>query len=243
MACDRVIWLVLGRERSPRWVSLEDGGDEVLEKPVTAALVHGPGGWVLLDTGLPAAFRDPALAARIYDEPPALAGTGDPLLEALAAHGLEPHGVSAVAVSHLHAERAGGLGHFVHGPPVYVQRTELTFALGQAGTHNAYWRAAYDRPGLRWRGLRGDGAIADGIRAVATPGHTPGHMSYLVRMESGAPWLLAAGAIDLQEGIDRDVAIGWSAVAVDAPLRRRSHDRLVALARSEGARLVPGTAR
>lgn len=240
MACDRVIWLVLGRERSPRWVSLEGGGDDALDGPVTAALVHVRGGWVLLDTGLPAAFRDPATAAPIYREPPELAGTGDPLLEALGTHGLAPGDIEAVGVSHLHAGHAGGLGHFVYGAPVYVQRAELMFALGRAGAHDAYWRAAYDRPGLRWHGLRGDGTIANGIRALSTPGHTPGHMSFLVRMESGPPWLLAAGAIDLQEGLDRDVPIGWSADAADAPRRRRSHDRLVEIARHEGARLVPG---
>jgi glyoxylase-like metal-dependent hydrolase (beta-lactamase superfamily II) len=240
VSCDRVIPLILGWTRAPRHASLEDGGDEPVECPVTAVLVHAPAGWMLLESGLPERFRDPAVATTVYPDPPALPEGGDALLSALAAHGLEPDDLAAVAVSHLHAERAGGLGHLVQGPPVFVQRTELIYALGRAGPREGYWRPAYDRPGLRWRGLRGDVALLPGVEAIATPGHTPGHMSYLVRTASGPPWLFAVDAIGLRVGIDRDVAIGGSADPADTPLRRRSHDRLVALARAEGARLVPG---
>jgi N-acyl homoserine lactone hydrolase len=241
-ACDEVHGLLLGWERSPRSISLRDGGDAVLRLPVTAVLARSPAGWVLLETGLPDAFRDPAAAAAIYDEPPELTGADgeDPLVVALAAHGVAPGDLAAVAVSHLHADHAGGLRHAVHGPPVFIQRRELSFALGIAGAGHSYWRPAYDRPGLRWRRLEGDARIAPGIHAIATPGHTPGHMSYLVRRRGGRPWLFAVDAIDLEEGIAADVEIGWSADPADAPLRRRSHERLIALAEREGARLIPG---
>jgi glyoxylase-like metal-dependent hydrolase (beta-lactamase superfamily II) len=226
VACDCVIPLIVGWSRAPRSEALESGGDEVIELPATAVLAHGAAGWLLLDTGPPA--------------PWAPAGEGDPLLRALAAHGLAPADVGLVAVSHLQAESAGGLGHFAHGPPLFVQRPELIFALGRAGAGDGYWRPAFDRPGLRWRGLRGDAPLAPGVDAVATPGHTPGHMSFLVRMTTGPPWLFAADAIALGEGVERDAVIGTAADPLDAPLRRRSHDRLVALARAEDARLVPG---
>ena len=98
----------------------------------------------------------------------------------------------------------------------------------------------YADPAIAWRELDGDGVVAAGIDALWTPGHTPGHMSYRVRMDDGTTWLFAMDAIDLQEGIDTDTPIGWSAVADDAPLRRASHDRLVALGAAEGARLVAG---
>jgi hypothetical protein len=65
-------------------------------------------------------------------------------------------------------------------------------------------------------------------------------MSYRVRMAQSGTWLFAVDAIDLQRGIDEDTPIGWSADPADAPLRRASHDRLVALAAAEDARLVPG---
>jgi len=59
-------------------------------------------------------------------------------------------------------------------------------------------------------------------------------------MEDSGTWLFAVDAIDLQEGIETGVPIGASVERADAPLRRRSHERLVALAAAEGARLVPG---
>ena len=93
---------------------------------------------------------------------------------------------------------------------------------------------------LRWRRLDGDEEIAPGIDAVSTPGHSPGHMSYRVRMRESGTWLFAVDAIDLQKGIDEDRTVGWSADPDDAPLRRSSHDRLVALAAAEDARLVAG---
>jgi glyoxylase-like metal-dependent hydrolase (beta-lactamase superfamily II) len=240
VSCDRVIPLILGWTRVPRGAVLETGDDEPVDCPVTAVLVHAPVGWLLLDSGLPERFRDPAIAATIYAEPVALGDGGDPLLAALAAEGLAPGELAAAAISHLHADRAGGLGHLVQGPPLFVQRTELLYALGRAGPGEGYWRPAYDRPGLRWRGVRGDGPLVPGVEAIATPGHTPGHMSFLVRTPSGPPWLFAVDAIGLQDGLDGDVAIGASADPADAPLRRRSHDRLIELARAERARLVPG---
>ena len=65
-------------------------------------------------------------------------------------------------------------------------------------------------------------------------------MSYRVNMAESGPWLFAVDAIDLQQGIDENVEIGWSADPADAPARRASHDRLVALAAEQGARLVAG---
>ena len=65
-------------------------------------------------------------------------------------------------------------------------------------------------------------------------------MSYRVRMGETGTWLFAVDAIDLARGIREDRPIGYSADPADAPLRRRSHDRLVALAAAEEACLVPG---
>lgn len=59
-------------------------------------------------------------------------------------------------------------------------------------------------------------------------------------MTQSGTWLFAVDAIDLAEGIERNLPIGWSADEADAPSRRISHDRLIAMAREEGARLVPG---
>jgi N-acyl homoserine lactone hydrolase len=214
----------------------------VLRLPVIGVLVRTGGEWYLLETGIdPIWGRDQALMRGIYPfGDPDLLGDGDPLVAELARCGVAPGEIAGVAVSHLHVDHAGGLRHFVDGPPVYVQRRELAFALDRATEAEAYRRADYDDPRIRWHVLDGDGPIAPGIDAVSTPGHTPGHMSFRVRMSETGAWLLAVDAIDLAENIVLDAPIGWSADPEDAPSRRKSHDRLVQLARDEQARLVPG---
>lgn len=239
--CDRLLCLTLGWEYCPRWLSLEGGGDAIQRLPVCAMLVHSPSGWILLETGIGAALRDPAIAGLTYAYgPPELAGDGDPLVHVLADCGLTTRDIAAVAVSHLHVDHAGGLRHFADGRRVFVQRRELEFAMAGPAPGLPYIRSDYDVSGLAWNPLDGDGPIVPGVDAISTPGHTPGHMSYRVRMRDSGTWLFAVDAIDLQEGIDTATPIGSSADPADAPLRRTSHARLVRLAADEDALLVAG---
>jgi glyoxylase-like metal-dependent hydrolase (beta-lactamase superfamily II) len=242
--CDRLFCLTLGWEHVPELVSLEGGTREVLREPVIAVVARSPIGWVLLETGIDAGrFRGAGAAdPPLYrDGAPEFPTDGDPLLDALASVGLGVGDLALAAVSHLHVDHAGGLRHLAAaGVEVAVQRRELAFALERAGEAEFYLREDYDDPALRWRLLDGDAPLAPGIDAIFTPGHTPGHMSYRVRMAESGTWIFAIDAIDLARGIAEDRCVGWSADPVDGPSRRISHDRLVALAAAEGARLVPG---
>ncbi len=242
VSCDQLHCLLLGWEYSPESISIEGGSDEVLRLPVIGILVHAPAGWVLLETGIGrATAANPETGGVVYPfGAPDFPGDGDPLLSALAEHRLTPDDLVLAAVSHLHIDHAGGLAHLAGKVPVAVQSRELEFATTSAGLAEAYVRDDYLVPGIEWILLDGDAELTPGIDALYTPGHAPGHMSYRVRMAESGEWLFAVDAIDLQQGIDEDRAIGWSADPADAPLRRRSHDRLVELARTDGARLVPG---
>lgn len=242
--CRRLICLTLAWDQIPESISMDGGSDRILREPVCAILVHTAIGWVLLDTGTDARrFRGPDPDRELYAPAglPEFLTEGDPLIDALAAHGLAPADLALAAVSHLHFDHSGGLRHLAEaGVEVCIQRRELDFAMTAATRHDAYLRDDYDDPAIRWRVLDGDDVIAPGIDAVSTPGHTPGHMSYRVTMAQTGTWLFAMDAIDLQKGIDLDQVVGTYAVAADAPLVRQSHDRLVALAHDEGARLVAG---
>jgi N-acyl homoserine lactone hydrolase len=214
----------------------------VLRLPVIGILARSNGAWYLLETGIdPVWGRDPALMRGIYGYgDPDFLGQDDPLLESVARCGVQLDEIAGVAVSHLHVDHAGGLRHFLDGPPVVVQERELSYALERATEAEAYRRSDYDDSRIRWRVLDGDAAIAPGIDALFTPGHSPGHMSYRVRMAESGTWLFAVDAIDLAENVALDRPIGWSADPADAPSRRASHDRLVALAAAETAQLLPG---
>lgn len=240
--CDRLHCLLLGWEYSPEWISIEGGDDKVLRLPVIGILVHAPIGWVLLETGIGrATAADPATGGVVYPfGAPDFPGDGDPLLESLAAHGVTPDDLELAAASHLHIDHAGGLRHLAGVVPVAVQRRELEFATTRAGLDEAYVRGDYDLDALEWIVVDGDAELTPGIDLLSTPGHTPGHMSYRVHMGESGTWLFAVDAIDLQQGIDENRAIGWSADPADAGRRRESHDRLVAMAGAERARLVPG---
>jgi N-acyl homoserine lactone hydrolase len=85
---------------------------------------------------------------------------------------------------------------------------------------------------------RGEYTVLPGVEAIATPGHTAGHMSMWIELPKGPPVLLAGDAADLQENINDEIAPGglWQgneAQAID------SIRKLKALAADTGAWIWP----
>lgn len=241
--CDKMYLLIYGYEYAPRSIEIEGGDSSVIMRvPVTGILAHSPVGWHLLETGLNPSFaRDRSMFGKIYPfGDPELRGPGDPLMELLDICGVRFDEIVGAATSHLHIDHGGGIPHFYGGSRVSIQRDELEFGLNVAGEPEAYWRPDYDNDAISWNLLDGDAQIAPGIDAISTPGHTPGHMSYRVRLRDSGTWIFAADAIILTENIEKDTPIGFSYRLEDDPKRRQSHDRLVELAEQENARLVPG---
>ena len=86
-----------------------------------------------------------------------------------------------------------------------------------------------------------------GVRAIATPGHTAGHMSMLIELPKGPPILLAGDAADLQENIDDEIAPGglWrnqEQLAIDSIRKLKAlatRDRRPALAQPRHGLLQP----
>lgn len=148
--------------------------------------------------------------------------------------GLTPADIDLVFLSHLHFDHAGGLCE-VCGAEVHVQAAELAAAREPAD--DAYF--ADDFAGdYRWKPQHGDYTLLPGLQAVATPGHTAGHMSLLVELPEGAPVLLAGDAADLRENLDDEVAPGlcWQD---REDLALASIRRLKTLAAESGAELWP----
>ena len=242
----RIVPLTLGWVDVPRSVSVDGGSGELLREPVPAVLLDCDGGWLLLDTGFNTALiRDPALRARFHPGPveqPVLPGPGEPLLTALGAAGLDLAGISAVAISHLHYDHAGGLKHFAGRVPVHIQRAELEYGLlasPPGPEENGIFRVDFDDPRIDWRQADGDVEIAPGVTAVCTAGHTRGHQSFVVRLADGGGFVFAFDAADLTENIDREVAVGGriGASAADSAGQIRKLKRIAA---DLGYRLVPG---
>jgi N-acyl homoserine lactone hydrolase len=244
-----IVLLTLGWEHLPKSVSVEGAPpDERLVCPVPGILLLCDGGWLLLDTGFNTALiRDAALRRRFYGNPTysvVLPGPGEPLDEALAFAGIELADVAAVGVSHLHVDHAGGLKHFAGRVPVHCQRTELEYGLsaGPGPERNAIYRIDFDDPRHDWRLADGDVEIAPGVTAISTPGHTPGHQSFVVDLDEsvgGGGFVFACDAADLTENIEAEVSIGGRIGATPDEAVEQIR-RLKALGAERGYPLVPG---
>lgn len=109
--------------------------------------------------------------------------------DALAEHDLSPADVKIVINSHLHFDHCGQNAVFKRAP-FYVQRSELERARRDEKTTREW----FDFAGARYELLDGDGEIAEGVRVVATPGHTVGHQSVLVDAVDGSAVMIGDAA-------------------------------------------------
>lgn len=245
----RIVLLTLGWEDLPKSVSVEGAPpEERLREPVPAVLLQCDGGWLLLDTGFnPALITDPALRRRFHGDPafrPILPGPGEPLEAALAGAGILMEEITAVALSHLHNDHAGGLRHFAGRVPVHAQRAEVEFGLSghPVPERHGMFRVDYDDPSIDWHLADGDVEIAPGVNAILTAGHTPGHQSFVVDIDEsvgGGGLVFAFDAADLTENIEHELAIG-DRVGVGPEATLEPIRRLKALAAERGYDLIPG---
>jgi N-acyl homoserine lactone hydrolase len=186
-------------KRASRGVRRYLGGDwSDRTLPVNVFLVHHPDGLCLFDTGQTARAAEPGYHPRWH---PFLRlarfelAPEDEVGPQLERAGVEPVSVRWVVLSHLHTDHVGGVGAFREAE-VIVSRVEWERAQSVSGRLRGYvpqhW--SLDEPVLvdpvgapvgPFAGsfdVAGDGRLV----VVPTPGHTPGHVSLLVRDGGGA---------------------------------------------------------
>jgi N-acyl homoserine lactone hydrolase len=134
------------------------------------------------------------------------------MADALAEHDLSPADVKIVINSHLHWDHCGQNAVFKHAP-FYIQRSELERARKEG--HTIEW---FDFAGARFELVDGDAEIADGVRVVATPGHTVGHQSVVVETGDGSAVMIgdAAYTADIYRDIDDADLSSWPGQHSDA---------------------------
>jgi len=175
--------------------------------PIPAFLVEHPGaGALLIDTGLdPSVLRDPAeqfgrLLARLFV---LRVAHGQDAVSQARERGVEPAAIATVVLTHLHYDHVGAARRLPDARFVFDRREWPPAVRGRL--LEGYRRETVDRP-LAWRTLElAAGAPSDGfartldlfgdgsVRLVSTPGHSPGHLSVLLRTAAG-PLLLAGDA-------------------------------------------------
>ena len=141
--------------------------------------------------------------------------------DALGEHDLSPADVKIVINSHLHFDHCGQNAVFKHAP-FYIQRPELDRARRE---DDATW---FDFAGARFELLDGDTEIAEGVKVVATPGHTVGHQSVVVETADGSAVMIgdAAYTADIYEGVEDADLSQWRGQHADRDSWARSLHRV-----------------
>lgn len=163
-------------------------------------LIHHTKGWFLWDTGVSDAMSSLPNHEKVFHEwgP----GTGPDwrkpvtLMEQLRLLNVAATEIRFVGVSHSHPDHAGNLELFPKAT-LYVQRAEYEWADSRQDT------IAFDKshPVHLVDGdldIFGDGSLV----LLATPGHTPGHQSLLVRLSKTGPIILSGDAVHFETSFD-----------------------------------------
>lgn len=226
----RLFVLLCGYEILPKTISTRGRGERfVMAEPVCAYLLDTAEGWVLMDTGLdPDYARDPDLRDRHFLShgwAPPVVGPQHELEHQLAAIGIGTGDIGHVILSHLHFDHCARLDRFAHAR-ISVQRREFDWATG-AEPGPGYLPRDYGASGLDWDLHDGDWTAQPGLSLLDTRGHTEGHQSALVTLQSDRTILLPFDAGDLSENFEEEVLPGQACddAAALAGIRRLKHLR------------------
>lgn len=187
-----------GRLAGLKALGIGAGDDDYADVPIPAYLVRHPtAGAMLIDTGLhPSVAADPKhnmgrrAAGNFSLEP------GSDVTSQLRTKGLGPGDIEVVVLTHLHFDHASAISEFPESTFVLSQPEWEAATTARVPLLQGYRPAHYDHavdyrtvdfgadyvdsygPIGRTFDLFGDGSV----RLAFTPGHTPGHMSVLLRL-------------------------------------------------------------
>jgi glyoxylase-like metal-dependent hydrolase (beta-lactamase superfamily II) len=196
---------------------------------------HARGGWLIWDTGnadrlaaMPNGLSNPAIGLTAYMK--------KPLAESLKEIGVSPTEVGHLALSHWHPDHSGNANLFTSAV-IYMQASEYDFVFGAEAQKRGVPVANFDKIRANAvKKLNGDHDVfGDGSVVIkATPGHTVGHQTLVVRLPRTGLVVLSGDMVHMTEN--------WKAMRVpsfnlDQAASLRSMKSIEAFMAQTGARL------
>jgi N-acyl homoserine lactone hydrolase len=180
--------------------------------PVHGFVIQHPDGHIVVDTGI-------GLGNEFIDQLYQHESVG--LVHELHRLGIDERDVRLIVNSHLHFDHCGQ--NHALAAPICAQSAEVEAAAAKFYTVPEW----ADIPPERDRTVAGDAEIADGVRVLWTPGHTPGHQSVVITAEGETIVIGAQCIYRLDEWIDGVADHNlfeptWRAAADDSLNRLRS---------------------
>jgi N-acyl homoserine lactone hydrolase len=161
---------------------------KTMEFSVNCYLIKHAQGWLLWDTGI----ADAVAAMPDGQPPPNPRMTRYRRTKTMASQldqlGVKPSDIKYVAVSHTHPDHIGNITMFPHST-VLVQRAEYDWPTPFGQRLHAILSPINQLDGDH--DVFGDGTVM----LIATPGHTPGHQSLLVRLPKTGALLLSGDVV------------------------------------------------
>jgi glyoxylase-like metal-dependent hydrolase (beta-lactamase superfamily II) len=195
-----------GRVRMRKMVYVPEADrSEMIELPVSCFLLRHSQGNVLFDTGChPSVPENPQHWQGMEKFMTPIMPPGENVLTALSAIGVSVDDVDAVVCSHLHPDHCGCNAFFKHAS-IIVHAKEIEAARKPNAVSMGYLASEWDfgTPDALSgeRDVFGDGRIV----LIELPGHTPGSIGALVRLERSGTFLLAADTVSLRVSLDTGV--------------------------------------
>ena len=227
-----------------KFIKMNQGEDD-FEIPVPWFLIKHPKGNVVIDGGnaIETAIDKRGHWGDVVEAYDPIMNSHETCVEQCRSVGVAPEDVRYVLQSHLHLDHSGAVGRFPKAQYI-VQRAEYEYAFNPHWfSAGAYIRADFDRPGLDWKFLGGEytdnyDLFGDGtIRMIFTPGHSPGHQSFLVTLPNTGPVLLTIDAAYTLDHWEDKALPGLVCSSVDAA---NSVAKLKKIAEDTGSLLVTG---